>query len=187
MNGPLQQSNIIWPVAFEEEKVDDTILRSDRGRKWMKRLELRKTMRENASFVLNPTQYLPSVPSRTKRENHKMTYDTRRIANKMLREKMCKQIVTPLGFSSSESVGTPPPERILKRRRRRRKKKKKSVPPLTPLEQASKRLDEIFMIKSTASISPSKPSSKKPGTVTKYRVMASRMENVWSTSKPLHP
>lgn len=179
MNGPLQQSNIIWPVAFEEEKVDDTILRSDRGRKWMKRLELRKT----ASFVLNPTQHFPN---RTKRENHEMTYDTKRITNKMLREKMCKQIVTPLGFSSSESVGTPPPERILKRRRRRRKKKK-SVPPLTPLEQASKRLDEIFMIKSTASISPSKPSSKKPGTVTKYRVMASRMENVWSTSKPLHP
>ena len=155
----------------------------------MKRLELRKTMRENASFVLNPTQHIPSVPSRTKIGKNKMTYDTRRIANKMLREKMCKQIITPLGFSS-ESVRSPPPERILKRRRRRKRKKKKNVPPLTPLEQASKRLDEIFTIKSTAtSISPkkSKPSSKKPGIVTNYRVLASRMENVWSTSKPLHP
>ena len=151
----------------------------------MKRLELRKTIRANASFLLNPTQHLPSVPSRTKRENHEVTYDTRRITNKMLREKMCKQIVTPLGFSS-DSVQSPPPERILKRRRRRKRKKKKHVPPLTPLEQASKRLDEMFTIKSTAtSISPkkSKPSSKKPGIVTKYRVLASRMENVWSTSK----
>ena len=91
MNGSLQQSNIVWPVSFKEEKADDTILRSDRGRKWMKRLELRKTMRENASFVLNPTQHIPSVPSRTRK--NKMTYDTRRIANKMLREKCVSKLL----------------------------------------------------------------------------------------------
>ena len=178
-----RQSNIIWPVTFEKKVENNTIIRSDRGRKWMKRLEIRKKMRTNASYVLNPTQHLPSIPSIPKRENHMITYDIKRITNKMLRENLCNQIVTPLTSTSSSSNAS---RRVP--RRRQKKKKKKNVPSLTPLEEASKRLDEIFTIKNNVTgisrksrIVPSK--KQKPAAVTQYRVLASRMENVWSMNK----
>ena len=178
-----RQSNIVWPCTFEKEvkaEGEKVIVRSDKGRKWMKRLELRKRMRTNASYVLNP-EVIPSVPKRTSSDVR--IYDSRRITNNLLRERMCKQIVVPLSTNGTTTTTTIKLRR--RRRRRRRNKQQQEQKKLTPREKVSKRLDEIFTVK-TCVVSPKSKKSLpllKPDVVSPYRVMASRMENIWSVKK----
>ena len=70
--------------------------------------------------------------------------------------------------SNRDASLPPPPPRMLPEssRRRQKKKKKKNVPSLTPLEEASKRLDEIFTIKNNVT-----------GISAKSRIVPSRNRN----------
>jgi len=202
----IRQKNIIWPSSFDQDLNNETfpssssscssklVIRSDRGKRWMKRLNVRKKLRSSANFIVNTT--MPDIPKKLRIAEIKTSYETSHITNTMLRELMCKQIINPLSSTTRSKKEEEKKRALLEkkiRRKRRKKDKKKEVYSLNSLEQASKRLDEIFTIKptttptrplpSSSSFSNPPSSSSSTNTSSKYRFMTSQMEDIWTLKK----